>query len=164
MHERRERVAVERREQQVADADVELDGLDVGVALGRGRGLLLLDEQRADEAAAEVGEREALRLEVAVRLGRADDEVDERLVRAAAVDGERGDARADDDREREEALADDLAERLEAADALADALEPAVGSERVEGKLFLRSRPWRERRAQSVAKGQAKSRGLAAGP
>ena len=63
----RERVAVERREQQVADADEELDRLDVGLARGRRARRVLFDEQRADEAAAEVGEREALRLEVARR-------------------------------------------------------------------------------------------------
>ena len=100
--------------------------------VGRGRRLLVVDEERADEAPAEVGEREALRLEVAVGVAEADDEVDERLIGVAAVDRERRDARADDDREREEALADDLAERLEAADALADALEPAVGAHGVE--------------------------------
>ena len=66
----------------------------------------------------------------------ADDEVDERLVGAAPVDRQRRDARADDDREREEALADDLAERLEAADALADALEPAVGPNGVQREFF----------------------------
>ena len=45
---------------------------------------------------------------LARNLGRADDEVDEGLVGAAAIDRERRDPGADDDGEREEALADDL--------------------------------------------------------
>ena len=107
--------------------------------VGGGRGLVVLDEERADEAPAKVGEREPLRLEAFLGLADADDEVDERQLRVAAVDGERRDARADDDREREEALADDLAERLERPDPLADALEPSVGADGVERKfLFAR--------------------------
>jgi hypothetical protein len=89
------------------------------------------------KAAAEVGEREALRLEVAVALAGAHDEVDERLIGAASVDGERGDARADDDGKGEEALSDDLAERLEAPDPFTDALEPAVRAQGVEREMFL---------------------------
>src|SRR5262249_12617339 len=112
-----ERVAVERREQQVAHTDVELDRLDVGIALGDRSQLLLFDEERADEAAAKVGQREALRLEVALDLRRPDDEVDQCLIGAPAIDRQRGDASPDDDREREEALADDLAESLKAPDA-----------------------------------------------
>ena len=65
-------------------------------------------------------------------LGGGDHEVDQGVVRVAAVDGERGDPGARDHREREEGLAHDVAERLEAADAIADALEPAVGSYGVE--------------------------------
>ncbi len=72
----------------------------------------------------------------AVDVADADDEVDEGLVGASPVDRQRRDARADDDREREEALADDLAQRLEAADPFADALEPAVGTDRVQRELF----------------------------
>ncbi len=155
--ERDERVAVERREQEIANADEELDGLDVGIALRRGRVLLFLDEERADEAAAEVGEGQALGLEIAVALGGADHEVDERLVGATTVDGERGDARADDDREREEALADDLAEGLEASDPLADAFEPAVGPKRVEWELFFGSGHARLRR---YPRGRAAARGV----
>src|SRR5262249_3071069 len=119
-----ERVPVQRREKQIPHADEELDGLDVALARRDGGLPVFLDEERAHEAAAEVCEREALGLEVLLRVPDAHDEVDERLVRAPAVDRERGDARADDDREREEALADDLAQRLEASDPLADALEP----------------------------------------
>ena len=60
-------------------------------------------EERADEAPPEVGERQALRLGVALVLpGGGDHEVDERVVRVPAVDRERRDARADDDREGEE--------------------------------------------------------------
>ena len=66
-----QRVAVERREQQVAHADVELDDLDLGLARRLGRRLVVLDEERADEAAAEVGEREALRLEAVLGVARA---------------------------------------------------------------------------------------------
>jgi hypothetical protein len=135
--ERDERVAVERREEEVADADVELDRLDVGVALRRRRLLLLFDEERADEAPAKIREREALGLEIAFRLARADDEIDERLIGAPPIDRQRRDARADDDREREETLTDDLAERLEAPDSFADSFEPAVGAERVERELSL---------------------------
>ena len=108
--------------------------------VGSGAALVVVDEERADEAAAEVGQREALRLEAVVGVADADDEVDERQVRVAAVDRERRDARADDDREREEALADDLAERLEGPDALADALEPPVGADGVEVELA--AGPW----------------------
>src|SRR5207244_2250136 len=133
--ERHERVAVERREQEIPNPDVELDGLDVALALRRRRLLLLFDEERADEPPPEVRERVALRLEIAVGFARADDEVDERLIGAPSIDRQRGDARADDDREREESLADDLAQRLEAADPFTDALEPAVGAERVEWEL-----------------------------
>jgi hypothetical protein len=97
---------------------------------------VLFDEQRAHEAAAEIGEGEPLRLEIAFGLGAPYDEVDEGLVGAAAIDRERRDPGADDDGEREEALADDLAQGVEAADSFADALEPTVGAERVEGKLF----------------------------
>ena len=59
-------------------------------------------------------------------LWRTDNEIDDGLIRAAAVDRERRDARADDDREREEAVPDDLAQGLERPDALSDPLEPAV--------------------------------------
>src|SRR5205807_597313 len=45
--ERYERVPVQRSEQEIADADVELDGLDVALALGRRRLLLFFDEERA---------------------------------------------------------------------------------------------------------------------
>ncbi|MFT3775202.1 MAG: hypothetical protein QM820_58385 [Minicystis sp.] len=125
-------VAVERREQQVADADVELERLDVRVALGRGRHRVVR-EQRADEAVAEVGEREALHVGVAlVVAGRGDHEVDERVVRVTAIDGERGDPRPRDHREREERLPHDVAEGLEAPDPITDALEPSVGAHRVE--------------------------------
>jgi hypothetical protein len=102
---------------------VALERLDVRLARGRRAGRIVR-EQRADEAAAEIAEREALAVLV---LALADDEVDERVIRVPAVDRERGDARAGDDREREEPLADDVAERLERADALADALEPTIG-------------------------------------
>ena len=93
-HELAQRVAVERREEQVAHADEELDDLDVGLARRRRGGLVVLDEERADEAAAEVGERQPLRLERLVGSPDADDEVDEREVGVSAVDGERRDARA----------------------------------------------------------------------
>ena len=101
--------------------------------VGRRAGMLV-GEERAHEAPAEVGEREALGI-VGVALvvaGAPTDEVDQGVVGVAPVDGERGDARAGDHREREEALADDLAERLEAADSFADALEPAVRAHGVE--------------------------------
>jgi hypothetical protein len=127
-----QRIAVERRQEQVADADVELDDLDLGLAGGLGGGLVVLDEQGSDEAAAEIGERQALRLEAVVALAHADHEVHEGEVGIAAVDRERRDAGADDDGEGEESLADDLAQRLEGADPLPDALEPSVGADGVE--------------------------------
>src|ERR1019366_5311651 len=101
---------------------------------GRG-GLVVVDEERAHEPAAEIGQGQALGLAPLVGVGRADHEVDQRELGVSAVDRERRDAGADDDREREEALADDLAERLERTDALADALEPAVGTNRIELEL-----------------------------
>jgi hypothetical protein len=52
----------------------------------------------------------------------------------APVHRERGNPRARDHREREEARADDVAQRLKTADALADALEPSVGSDSFEWK------------------------------
>ena len=125
-------VAVERREEQVADADVELERLDVGVALGRRRHGVV-GEERAHEAVPEVGEGEALHVGVALVLaGGGDHEVDERVVGVAAVDGERGDPGAGDHREGEERLAHDVAQGLEAPDPISDALEPPVGAHRVE--------------------------------
>src|SRR4029079_18364180 len=94
------------------------------------------DEERADETTAEIGQAEPLGLEIALGLGESHHEVEEGLIGASPIDRERGDPGADDDREREEALADDLAERLEAADAFADALEPAIGAYGIEGKLL----------------------------
>ncbi len=124
-----ERVPVERRQEQVADPDVELDRLDVGLARGARGFAVLLDEERAYETAAEISQRQALRIEVSVVFADPDDEVDQGLVRAPTIDRERRDPGADDDRESEEALADDLAKRLEAPDPFADALEPAVSAE-----------------------------------
>ena len=66
------------------------------------------------------------------RKALADDEIDERLVGAAAIDGQRGDARTDDDGESEEALPYDFAERLKASYSFPDALEPTVGANGVE--------------------------------
>ncbi len=135
-----ERVAVERGEKEVADADEELDDLCLGVARRLGGRLVVLDEEGADEAAAEVAERQALRLYRVLHLAQADDEVDERQIRVPPVDRERGDARAHDDREGEEALADDLAQGLKGPDALPDALEPAIGADGVELELALSGR------------------------
>jgi hypothetical protein len=78
-----ERVAVERRDQQVADADVELDGLHVGLARRGGARAVVLHEERADEAPPEICEGQALRLELGVDVPDADDEVDLGLVRVA---------------------------------------------------------------------------------
>src|SRR5690606_33241777 len=47
-------------------------------------------------------------------------------------------AGARDHREREEARTNDVAQRLEAPDGLADALEPAIGSNRVQRKFTAR--------------------------
>ncbi len=125
-------VAVERRQEQVAHADVELERLDVGVALGRGRHGVVREE-RAHQAVTEVGQGEALDVRVAfVLAGGGDDEVDESVVGGAPVDGERGDPRAGDHREGEERLADDVAQGLEAPDPISDAFEPPVGAHRVE--------------------------------
>ncbi len=127
-----EAVAVERREEQVAHADVELERLDVGVALGRLRHRVVR-QQRAHQAVPEVGERQPLDVGVALVLaGGGDDEVDERVVGVAPVDRERRDPGAGDHREGEERLTDDVAQGLEAPDAIADAFEPPVGAHRVE--------------------------------
>src|SRR5262249_5901227 len=61
-----------------------------------------------------------------------DHEVDEGVVRVAPVHREGGDPGAGDHGEGEERLPDDVAERLEAADPIADALEPTVRAHRVE--------------------------------
>ncbi len=98
----------------------------VGLARRRRGRLVVVDEERADQTAAEVGERQPLRLERLVGIARADDEVDQRQLGVSAVDRQRRDASTDDDREGEEPLADDLAERLERPDPLPDALEPSV--------------------------------------
>jgi len=146
-----QRVAVERREQQITHADVELDRLGVRLARGRRDVPIFFDEQGTDEAPAEIRERQTLRLEIRVGVTEADDEIDERLIRRAPIDRERRDARTDDDREREEALADDFAERLEAADAFADALEPPVGAHGLERELLLASRHFRRSTTLSQA-------------
>jgi hypothetical protein len=118
---------------------MELQALEVGVALG-GDGRRVFGEERADQAVAEVGEAQALHVGLAVVLaGGGDHEVDLRVIGVSAIDGERGDARAGDHREREERLADDVTEGLEAADSIADALEPAVRPDGVEREdAFLR--------------------------
>jgi hypothetical protein len=103
------------------------------VSRSGGGGHRVVGEQGADEAVAEVGEGEALHVGVALLVaGRGDHEVDERVVGVAAVDRERGDARAGDHGEGEEGLADDVAQGLEAPDSIADALEPAVGTDGIE--------------------------------
>src|SRR5262249_8284038 len=88
----RERIAVKRSEKQIANAYEELDGLDVRIAFGRRRVFLFLDEKRTDEAPPEVSQREALRLEVSLRFGRPNDEVDQRLVRTPPIDRQCRDA------------------------------------------------------------------------
>lgn len=113
-----------------------MDRFGVGLARRSFDVAIVFDQKCADESPAKIRERESLRLEVAVRLACSDDEIDERLIGTATIDRERRDARADDDRKSEEALADDFAERLKAADALADALEPTVGADRVERKFL----------------------------
>lgn len=134
-HQRTERVPVERREEEIAHTDVELDGLHVGLT-GRNAGrLLFLDEERADQSTAKIGEREPLWIGVALRFATADDEVDEGVVRTTAIDRECRDTRADDNRKREEAFADDSAEGLKASDALPNAFEPTVRADSVEGEL-----------------------------
>jgi hypothetical protein len=128
-----QRVAVQRGQQQVAHADVQLHGLQVRHALGRVRNRLFGDE-RGDQALAKIRQREALRVHFrGLRALRPDHEVDQGVVRVTAIDGERGDARAGDHREREETRADDVTKSLKASDALTNALEPPVGADRVEG-------------------------------
>ena len=135
-HELAQGVAVERREQQVAHADVELDAprrrcraSAPGAGVSSSTRSAPTRRRRKSASVRRCGSRPSSASPAP------DDEVDERVVGVAAVDRERRDARADDHREREEALADDLAERLEAADPLADALEPSVGADGVEREL-----------------------------
>ena len=131
-----QRVAVERREEQVADADVELDDLDLGLARRRGGRLVVLDEERADEAAAEVGEREALRLEAVVRRRRApttkstSDRSGFRRSTVSAV--MRAPTMIENAKKRSPTISQSAWKR---ADPLADALEPAVGADGVELEL-----------------------------
>ena len=132
-----EAVAVERGQEQVADADVELEGLHVGVPLRRG-GHGVVGEQGADEPVAEVGQREALDVGVALVLaGGGDHEVDEGVVRVAPVDGEVAvrDARPRDHREQQGAK-NASGRRCRTGpgslDPISDALEPPVGAHRVE--------------------------------
>ena len=132
-----EGVAVERRQEQVANTYIELNRLNFRTPGRLGHGLVVLHEKSADEAPAKVREREALGLQTVFRISRADDEIDEGKVGIASVDGKRGDASPHDDRECEEALADDFAEGLERADAFSNAFEPAVGSHRIELELAL---------------------------
>ncbi len=82
--------------EQVADADVELERLDVGVALGRGAAWRRPDEERADEAVTEVGQREPLRRRRRPRRspGAATTKSTSVSVGAPPVDRERRDPRA----------------------------------------------------------------------
>ena len=87
----------------------------------------------------EVAEGEPLGLEPfdVVVARNACHEVDERVLRVPAVDGERRDAGSGDHGEGEERLTNDVAKGLKTADAFTNPLEPTVRTDGVEGENAL---------------------------